>query len=82
VHWPSFRIAGQVRVDQLGWTPGETKVAYLLTPSAVRRAPFRVVDAAGHVVLRGEPGANRGRWNDRFHAVQPLDVSALHAAGT
>jgi hypothetical protein len=76
------QVTGEVRVDQLGWTPGEAKVAYLLAPSAVPGASFRVVDGAGHVVLRGKAAASRGRWNDRFGAVQPLDLSALRVPGT
>ena len=28
------------------------------------------------------PGASRGRWNKRYGAVQPLDLSALSAPGT
>jgi hypothetical protein len=76
------RLAGEVRVDQLGWAAGETKLAYLLAPQAVRGAAFSVVDSTGNVVLRGHAGPSRGRWNARFGAVQPLDLSALRAPGS
>jgi hypothetical protein len=74
--------AAAVRVDQLGFAPGETKVAYLLARSARPGAAFSVVDGSGRVVLSGHAGASRGRWNARFRAVQPLDLSALTTPGT
>ena len=75
------RPAPQVRVDQLGYAPGEAKVAYLLAPRALRDARFRVTNAAGRTVLRGRVGKSRGRWNRRYRAVQPLDLSALRTPG-
>jgi glycosyl hydrolase family 9/cellulase-like Ig domain-containing protein len=75
------RPAPQVRVDQLGYAPSEAKVAYLLAPRALRNARFRVTNAAGQTVLRGRAGKSRGRWNGRYRAVQPLDLSALRKPG-
>ena len=72
----------EIRVDQLGYAPGERKVAYLLAGTPAPRAVFRVVDSSGRTVLRGQVGPSRGRWNARFGAVQPIDVSALRAPGT
>ena len=37
--------------------------------------------AAGQTVLRGRVGNSRGRWNRRYRAVQPLDLSALRTPG-
>jgi hypothetical protein len=74
--------AAAVRVDQLGFASSESKIAYLLTPHAVAKASFAVVDASGAVVLNGTAGPSRGRWNGRYRAVQPLDLSALTAPGT
>jgi endoglucanase len=71
-----------VRVDQLGFAPGETKIAYLLAGAARPDAQFTVVDGSGSVVLSGRAGASRGAWNKRYGAVQPLDLSALKAPGT
>ena len=71
-----------VRVDQLGFAATEAKVAYLLAPGVRPAAPFTVVDSSGTVVLSGAAGPTRGRWNARYGAVQPLDVSALTTPGT
>ena len=38
-----------VRVDQLGYAPGEHKVAYAIGAERIKR--FTVVDTRGHVVL-------------------------------
>ena len=70
-----------VRVDQLGYTPTEAKSAYLIAKRA-QDARFAVIDARGHVVLRGRAGRSRGRWNRRFKAVQPLHFTRLQAPGT
>jgi glycosyl hydrolase family 9/cellulase-like Ig domain-containing protein len=69
-----------VRVDQLGYAPSETKIAYLIAPTARKRARFAVV-RDGQTVLAGRAGRSRGHWNRRFRAVQPIDVSALRAPG-
>jgi hypothetical protein len=71
-----------VRVDQLGFSPGETKIAYLLTATAQPGAAFIVVDSSGDIAFSGLADASRGRWNKRYGAVQPLDLSALTAPGT
>ena len=79
---PAEAPPAAVRVDQLGFAPNETKVAYLLTAAAHPGAAFTVVDGAGAVALSGSAGASRGRWNARYGAVQALDLSALTAPGT
>ena len=71
-----------VRVDTLGYAPGESKLAYLLAPAAVPGVRFTVTDATGRTRLHGRAGASRGRWNDTYGAVQALDLSALRAHGT
>lgn len=77
---PSARPA-EIRVDQLGYAPGEKKIAYLLAPAPSAAASFSVVDARGRTVLRGRAGPSRGPWNGAFRAVEPLDVSGLHSVG-
>ena len=47
---PAAAPAAAVRVDQLGFTPGETKIAYLLSDRLCRRAAVRVGAGAGRVV--------------------------------
>ena len=79
---PAKAPSAAVRVDQLGYAPGETKIAFLLAQAAHPGAAFTVVDASGNVVLNGFAGAGRGRWNKRYSAVAPLDLSALTTPGT
>jgi endoglucanase len=71
-----------IRVDQLGYIPNETKIAYLLATEPVPGLGFRVVDAAGKVVLRGTAGRSRGAWSDSYQAVHPLDITQLREPGT
>lgn len=75
-------IRAFVRVDQLGYVPGERKVAYLLTTKALPGATFHVVDSGGRTVFTGHVGLSRGMWNDRFDSVEPLNFTALDAPGT
>ena len=75
-------IKGLVRVDQLGFTPDESKVAYLLASAPAEGATFAVVDAAGAEVLHGTAGPDRGPWNDAWPSVHPLDLTALNTPGT
>jgi endoglucanase len=76
-------IAAQVRVDQGGYAPGETNTAYLMTGAAVGGERFAVLDAAGRTVRSGRVGAvSRGRWNDTYRAVYPIDLSGLREKGT
>jgi endoglucanase len=75
--------AAQVRVDQGGYAPGETKQAYLMTSAAVSDERFVVLDAAGRTVLTGAVGAtSRGKWNAAYPKVYPINVSALHRQGS
>ncbi len=73
--------APRIRVDQLGYAPAEAKVAYVLAPRALRGARFTVTGRGGPHVLRGRVLASRGRWNQRFRAVQPLNLSTLQVPG-
>ncbi|WP_239161455.1 glycoside hydrolase family 9 protein [Acrocarpospora phusangensis] len=73
-------LTGFIRVDQIGFTPAESKQAYLLTPGAAAR--FSVVDSRGRTVLTGVPGADRGTWNTKYPHVYPIDISALERPGS
>ena len=46
-------VPGQIRVNQQGYLPQETKQAMLMAPRAVHHGTFVVTDRAGHVVLHG-----------------------------
>ncbi|MCY1142196.1 glycoside hydrolase family 9 protein [Actinoplanes sp. Pm04-4] len=70
-----------VRVDQVGFAPGETKIAYLLSPRDASDVRVTVLDAYGKQVWRTKAGANRGPWNARFPDVRPIDLSGLEKHG-
>ena len=72
----------KIRVDQLGYLPGETKRARLMTAQPVDHATFTVVDSDGHTVLHGRvPQDVVGSWNRHYHAVYSLPFSKLTAPG-
>ncbi|HEV2372266.1 MAG TPA: glycoside hydrolase family 9 protein [Streptosporangiaceae bacterium] len=76
-------VTGQVRVDQVGFLPGETKQAYLMTTGTASGVTFAVINSAGSTVLSGNVGsASRGSWNTNYPDVYPIDFSSLTAAGT
>ncbi|MFF0630449.1 glycoside hydrolase family 9 protein [Streptomyces sp. NPDC004296] len=70
-----------VRVDQVGYAPGEAKQAYLMSVEPVSDASFQVRDADGNEVLSGKVGASTGGWNNTYKAVQTLDLSRLTEPG-
>lgn len=71
----------QVRVDQVGYTVEQSKVAWLLAAEKRRSARFRIEARDGTVVHEGRAGRNRGPWNKRYQAVQPLDFTDLETPG-
>jgi endoglucanase len=71
----------QVRVDQLGFTPQETKVAYLLDSSSGSPG-FVVLESSGATVLKGRGTPSRGVWNQRYRTVHALNFSSLRTEGT
>ncbi|MFE0376509.1 glycoside hydrolase family 9 protein [Streptomyces inhibens] len=70
-----------VRVDQVGYTPGEAKQAYLMTSASASTASFRVRNASGKEVLSGKVGGSTGGWNGTYKAVHTLDLSRLTEPG-
>ncbi len=75
-------VTGAVRVDQLGYANGESKLAYVIATSSVAGAPFSVQDAAGRTVLNGTIGPSRDAWNASYRAVHVLDISRVRRSGT
>ena len=53
----------------------------LMTGRPLGHAPFTVRDAAGHVVLRGRLGPDRGRWNPRWPHVYLVELGRLSRPG-
>ncbi|GLW30759.1 glycoside hydrolase family 9 protein [Actinoplanes regularis] len=74
--------AAQIRVDQVGWSTGETKIAMLLAPVDAAGAKAAVLDEDGDPVLTVTAGPSRGAWNPRYRAVNPLNLTALRTPGT
>ncbi|MEU7891430.1 glycoside hydrolase family 9 protein [Nonomuraea sp. NPDC049152] len=72
--------AGHIRVDQVGFAPGEAKHAYLMTSG--RRAPFTVIDHRGRQVLKGTAGRDLGAWNAKYGHVYDLDLTTLRKPGS
>lgn len=79
---PSGAPAAVVRVDQVGYAPGEAKHAYLMTSTSVPGASFQVRDASGKEVLTGRTGPSTGKWNNTYRSVHTLDLSRLTTPGT
>ena len=71
-----------IRVDQVGYATGETKVAALLAPKDAQGSSFVVEEQDGTVALRGTVGTSRGDWNSAYPDVHAIDVSRLRTAGT
>ncbi len=72
----------ELRVNQQGWSPRETKTATLMTSRPLGRATFAVVGQGGRTFLRGTvPSTPAGGWSSRFPYVYLLDLSGLRAKG-
>ncbi|WP_221325891.1 glycoside hydrolase family 9 protein [Actinoplanes sp. L3-i22] len=73
--------AARIRVDQVGWATGETKIALVMAPADAAGATATVVDEHGNPVLTVAAGPSRGDWNTRYRAINPLDLTALRTPG-
>jgi hypothetical protein len=71
-----------VRVNQVGYGPGDAKVARLLSAKTARNALWSVVDSQGNAVASGRVGRDRGRWSRSFPHVYAIDFSAVRRPGT
>jgi len=72
--------SAEVRVNQVGYPPDSTKVAYAMLPARVGQVSFTVSGSQG-VVFRGRSSHDAGSWNDAYRAVYRLDFSGLHRTG-
>jgi hypothetical protein len=70
----------QVRVNQVGYPPDSSKVAYAMLPGRVGQVSFAVSGSRG-VVFRGRSSHDAGSWNDAYRAVYRLDFSGLGRTG-
>jgi endoglucanase len=75
------RGPGFVRVDQVGYTPEATKIAYLMSQRAVPRGRFDVLSSSGRRVMSGRAGPSTGSWSSRWRYVYRLDLSKVRVPG-
>jgi len=73
--------APAVRVNQVGYTPKSSKVAFAMLPRPVGSVRFAVIGSHG-VVYRGRSTDDVGRWNKNYHAVYQLNFSGLCHLGS
>lgn len=75
-------MVNEVRVDSVGFHPGEHKHAYLMTSHAVSGEHFAIVDSHGETVLSGDvPSVSRGRWSASYPDVYSMSFSGLRRLG-
>ena len=73
---------GFVRVDSVGYLPGDVKHAYVMTTAPAANLGFTVLDQYGHVAIRGHVDAgSRGAWNKSYPDVYSLAFSRLVRPG-
>lgn len=73
----------QVRTDQAGYLPTDTKTAYLMASAALTGETYQVVNSAGTTVASGKvTTTNKGKWNSAYPDVYPIDFSGVTATGT
>jgi hypothetical protein len=74
----------ELRLDQVGFLPTDTKIGYLMTGGAVADETWAVQDSSGSTVASGQIGASasRGSWSTAYPDVYPLDFSSVTAPGT
>jgi hypothetical protein len=75
------KTPAEVRVDQVGYTPGSPKVAFAMLPMRVRQVSF-TVSAGQRVVFRGQSSRDVGFWNSQYPAVYRLDFTGLTRVGS
>ena len=73
--------APAVRVNQVGYTPKSSKVAFAMLPRPVGSVRFAVIGSHG-VVYRGRSTDDVGRWNKNYRAVYQLNFSGLCQLGS
>jgi hypothetical protein len=75
--------AGEVRLNQVGYLPGDAKIATLMSRAASLPADtrFAVEDVDGKTVLKGRIGKAGAGWNERFVSTYQLDFSGLTEPG-
>jgi endoglucanase len=72
-----------VRVDQVGYSSGSPKRAYVLSRHDETGAPYSVVrESDGATLAQGTLSASSGSWSKRFGHVYAVDFDAVQASGS
>ncbi len=70
-----------VRLNQVGYRPGDAKRAVLMSSVQEAGARFAVLNAAGATLMRGTVGASLPAWDSRYAYARVIDFSAVRAPG-
>src|SRR5208282_6734186 len=70
----------QVRVNQVGYPSGGSKVAYVMLPRPVSSVSFEVTTPYG-VAYQGTSSDDVGSWNSAYRAVYQVTFSAIQTPG-
>jgi endoglucanase len=71
----------EVRVNQVGYAEGASKVAFVMLPAKVASVRFTITGSDG-VEFRGRSSHFAGGWNSSYRAVYELNFTSLHRPGT
>jgi endoglucanase len=79
----SAATTGLVRIDQAGYLPTDTKIAYVMASGSLSGETYKVVNSSGAAVASGSvTTTSRGSWNSAYPDVYPIDFSTVTAPGT
>jgi endoglucanase len=74
-------VPAEVRINQVGYALGASKVAFVMLPNRVASVSFTVTGSSGPA-LSGTSDHYVGGWNSRYHAVYELNFSRLNRPGS
>jgi len=75
--------AAQVRTDQAGYLPTDTKTAYLMATGKLSGETYKVISSTGATVASGSvTTTSKGSWNSAYPDVYPINFSSVTADGT
>ena len=73
--------AAQIRLNQVGYSPGDAKQAILLATGDENGAKFEVVSSKGVIALESAVGQSIGSWNRTYSKAYLLDFSSVKESG-
>jgi len=79
---PSPTPSAFVRVNQVGYSAGGAKRAYLMSNLVEAGATFSVKNASNQTIFSAPIGSNLGSWSGTYSFVYPLDFGSVTTAGS